>query len=191
MGFHAIGNKIAGNAQQNARRERLFIRKSALFAIFFVADSAAKCVSICVRYRKNMIMRAFISLLCLSALLAQAAPECEAPIPGQDRLQSICRSIPELQPLAKNPGNYREIAPGFYLLFFDVGSGIYIFKLALVWYNHVDDTWKLIDTGTVASSNLIKFRHEVKDNRYQVEFLRLRQDADWVRVFSGTLPTPE
>ena len=136
-------------------------------------------------------MRAFISLLCLSALLVQAVPECEAPIPGQDRLQSICRSIPELQPLAKYPGNYREIAPGFYLLFFDVGSGIYILKLALVWYNHVDDTWKLIDTGTVASSNLIKFRHEVKDNRYQVEFLRLRQDADWVRVFSGTLPTPE
>ena len=161
------------------------------FLQFFVADSAAKCVNICVRYRKNMIMRAFISLLCLSALLVQAAPECEAPIPGQDRLQSICRSIPELQPLAKYPGNYREIAPGFYLLIFDVGSGIYILKLALVWYNHVDDTWKLIDTGTVASSNLIEFRHEVKNNRYQVEVLRLRQDADWVRVLSGTLPTPE
>ena len=32
--FCAIGNKKAGNAQQNARRERLFIRKSALSAIF-------------------------------------------------------------------------------------------------------------------------------------------------------------
>jgi len=32
--FPAIGNKNAGNAQQNARRERLFIRKSALSAIF-------------------------------------------------------------------------------------------------------------------------------------------------------------
>ena len=169
----------------------VYLLENLHFLPFFVVDSSAKYVSICVRYRKNMIMRAFISLLCLSALLVQAAPECEAPIPGQDRLQSICRSIPELQPLAKNPGNYREIAPGFYLLFFDVGSGIYILNLALVWYNHVDDTWKLIDTGTVASSNLIKFRHEVKDNRYLVEFLRLRQDADWVRVFSGTLPTPE
>jgi hypothetical protein len=34
--FHAIGNKNAGNAQQNARRARLFIRKSALFAIFLL-----------------------------------------------------------------------------------------------------------------------------------------------------------
>ena len=36
--FCAICNKNAGNAQQNARRERLFIRKSSLSA-FFVADS--------------------------------------------------------------------------------------------------------------------------------------------------------
>ena len=34
--FCAIGNKIAGNAQQNARQERLFIRKSALSAIFLL-----------------------------------------------------------------------------------------------------------------------------------------------------------
>ena len=32
--FCANGNKNAGNSQQKARRERLFIRKSALFAIF-------------------------------------------------------------------------------------------------------------------------------------------------------------
>ena len=30
LSFHAIGNKNAGNAQQNARRERLFFRRSAL-----------------------------------------------------------------------------------------------------------------------------------------------------------------
>jgi len=35
---YSIGNINAGNAQQNARHERLFIRKSALSAIF-VADS--------------------------------------------------------------------------------------------------------------------------------------------------------
>jgi hypothetical protein len=34
--FHAIGNKIAGNSQQNALRERLFIRKSAFSAIFLL-----------------------------------------------------------------------------------------------------------------------------------------------------------
>ena len=34
LSFCAICNKNAGNAQQNARRERLFIRKSALSAIF-------------------------------------------------------------------------------------------------------------------------------------------------------------
>ena len=34
--FCAIGTKNAGNAQQNARRERLFIRKSALSAIFLL-----------------------------------------------------------------------------------------------------------------------------------------------------------
>ena len=33
-GFHATVNKNAGNEQQNARRERLFIRKPALSAIF-------------------------------------------------------------------------------------------------------------------------------------------------------------
>ncbi len=32
--FCAIGNKNAGNSQQKARRERLFIRKTALSAIF-------------------------------------------------------------------------------------------------------------------------------------------------------------
>ena len=32
--FCASGNKNVGNAQQNARRERLFIRKSAFSAIF-------------------------------------------------------------------------------------------------------------------------------------------------------------
>ena len=36
---YSIGNINAGNAQQNARRERLFIRKYALSAIFFVAGS--------------------------------------------------------------------------------------------------------------------------------------------------------
>ena len=36
--YNTASNKNAGNAQQNARRELLFIRKSALFAIFF-ADS--------------------------------------------------------------------------------------------------------------------------------------------------------
>ena len=41
--FHAIGNKIAGNAQQNARRERLFIRESALSAIFCCGFAAGMC----------------------------------------------------------------------------------------------------------------------------------------------------
>jgi hypothetical protein len=38
----ASGNKIAGNSQQNARRERLFIRKSALSAIFCCGFGAEK-----------------------------------------------------------------------------------------------------------------------------------------------------
>jgi hypothetical protein len=40
--FCAIGHKNAGNEQQNARRERLFIRKSALSAIFCCGFGAGK-----------------------------------------------------------------------------------------------------------------------------------------------------
>jgi hypothetical protein len=40
--FCAIGNKNAGNSQQNARRERLFIRKSALSGIFYCGFAAGK-----------------------------------------------------------------------------------------------------------------------------------------------------
>ena len=40
--FCALGNKKAGNAQQNAIRERLFIRKSALFAIICCGFGAEK-----------------------------------------------------------------------------------------------------------------------------------------------------
>ena len=40
--FPTSGNKNAGNAQQNARRERLFIRKSALSALFCCGFGAGK-----------------------------------------------------------------------------------------------------------------------------------------------------
>jgi hypothetical protein len=41
--FCAIGNKNAGKPQQNARRERLFIRKSALSAIFCCGFAVEMC----------------------------------------------------------------------------------------------------------------------------------------------------
>ena len=57
--FCAIGNKNAGNEQQNARRERLFIRKSALSAIF-VADSVPGSI-ICEGIEMSLFVNRFNS----------------------------------------------------------------------------------------------------------------------------------
>ncbi len=45
--FFGMVNKNAENAQHNARRERLFIRKSALSAIFLLRIRCREVLSLC------------------------------------------------------------------------------------------------------------------------------------------------
>ena len=121
----------------------------------------------------------------------QADPECAEPMQLHDQVLTICRCVPELRELTKkaafNPIEYREIAPGYYLLCTDVGSGAYLYHIALVRYNDSDDTWTLIDENRISSSGAIKYiHHKVKDNQYQVEILL--PPNKWVSVFTGTFP---
>ena len=144
--------------------------------------------------REEMKIRTIIALLQLGALSLQADPECVETEKEHALLQTICRSVPELQSLTGHfayvPCDYREIAPGYYLLCIDIGSGAYVYNFALVKHNPTDNTWKLIDKNIISSSEPKKYiHHEVKDNQYKVEILLAPND--WVSVFTGTLSTPK
>lgn len=138
-----------------------------------------------------MIIRTMISLLFCTALSLHADPECAESLQTHEQLLTIYRSVPELQPLTGKsaffPMEYRVIAPGYYLLCADIGSGAHVYHFALVRHHEADDTWMLIAENKISSSAPRKYiHHEVKGQQYQVEILL--HPNKWVNVFSGTLP---
>ena len=150
--------------------------------------------SSCVYIVEEMRNCTIIPLLCTLSATLQADPECVETIQEHERLMSICRSVPELQslskPLAFASSECREIAPGYYLLCVDIGSGAYVYNCSLVKHNPADNTWQLIDNNIISSGKPKKYiHHEVKDSQYKVEMLL--PPNDWVRVFTGTLATPK
>lgn len=139
-----------------------------------------------------MSIRTIIPLLLLAAYSVQADPECAETIQKHQQLMAIYRNVPELQSLPRGsaftPCDCREIAPGYYLVYSDIGSGLFVYHFALVKHHPVDDSWKLVDKNTISSSTPIQYiHHEVKENQYQIEILF--SSDKWVKVFTGALPT--
>ena len=141
-----------------------------------------------------MSMRTIIPLLLLAAYSVQADPECAETIQKHQQLMAIYRNVPELQSLPRGsafmPCDYREIAPGYYLVYSDIGSGLFVYHFALVKHNPADNSWKLVDKNTISSSTPIQYiHHTIKENQYQIEILF--SSDKWVSVFTGSLSAPK
>lgn len=141
-----------------------------------------------------MCMHTIIPLLLLTIHSVHAGPECAETIQKHQQLMDIYGNVHELQSLLRGsafmPCDYREIAPGCYLIYSDIGSGLFVYHFALVKHNPADNSWELIDKNIISSSTPIQYiHHEIKKNQYQIEVLF--SSDKWVRVFTGALPTPK
>ena len=141
-----------------------------------------------------MSILTIIPLLFLSSLPLQADPECAETEQRHEQMLIIYRSVPELQALHGKSSfdlvEFREVAPGYYLLCSEVGSGAFVYHFAIVKHNLSDDSWNLVDEEIISSETpQMYIYHAVKGSQYQVEILF--QPNNWITVFTGTFPTSE